>query len=662
MSAFQPIPFADLIRRMFLEYQQHGKIFGLAKDKFFWGFPGEIFQTQYMGRRAATPFGPAAGPHTQLAQNLVLAWLTGARIMELKTVQILDELSLPRPCIDTENLGFNVEWSQELSLDESLREYVKAWMLIEMLKQSELLGEEFTRHYGDTIFDLSIGYDLHGITSERMHAYIQELQDAQKTIDALRQEIPEDFRAMRDLEYNPHIIESVTLSTFHGCAPDEIAKIVRYLLQEHRLNVIIKFNPTLLGQDEVRWLLHDVLGYTDLALSPDAFEQNLHFEQALEITKDAFQTAASLGKSLGLKFTNTLVVKNHKGYFGDDVMYLSGTPLHVIALRLLHKVRNALGDLHSHIQMSFSAGVDQKNFAETVSLNLMPVTACTDLLKAPGYAKGSAYLKNLGEQMRAVGAINLPDYVMKRFHNEVQAVQDVFAKLRHEAHQLGGELPQAERESSIQAQVQIFDDLETRILEALQKNDHSLELLTTDALIITDTLNTSTQKFGQSFLFPNTFQELYQSILAAAADRNLATLLEQTMHDPRYTAAKTMRTPKKLPSELALYDCTSCGRCIDICPNTANFAYYVKPSRVEYVNYHLTSDGVKEVAGGQFELGKFYQVANFDDCCNACSLCAIHCVEQGKPYQTKPKYFGSRAKWETQRESDGFFVERDAAT
>ncbi len=71
------------------------------------------------GHYLATPIGPAAGPHTQLAQNILCAWLSGGRFIELKTVQIMDELEIPRPCIDMEDEGYNVEWSQELKLDQS---------------------------------------------------------------------------------------------------------------------------------------------------------------------------------------------------------------------------------------------------------------------------------------------------------------------------------------------------------------------------------------------------------------------------------------------------------------------------------------------------------------------------------------------------------------
>ena len=93
----------------------------------------------FLGRPAATPIGPAAGPHSQMAQNIVLGWLAGARIFELKTVQVLDDLDIARPCIDMQTIGFNIEWSQELTVHESLEEYVKAWMMIEILRQWEPL-------------------------------------------------------------------------------------------------------------------------------------------------------------------------------------------------------------------------------------------------------------------------------------------------------------------------------------------------------------------------------------------------------------------------------------------------------------------------------------------------------------------------------------------
>lgn len=657
MSTFHPIPFEDLIRRVFYEYNKHGKIFGMPKEKFYKELPGVNLSVNYMGKRASTPLGPAAGPHTQLAQNIVLAWLTGSRIIELRTIQILDQFERSRPCIDTETIGFNVEWSQELSLEDSLREYVKAWMLIAMIKSSELLGEEFSKHHCDTVFDLSIGYDFKGIKSKKVHAYLRGLRNATATINLLRNEIPPDFSHFKNLEYEPQIIHSVTLSTFHGCPADEIDHIISHLLTEHQVNVIVKLNPTLLGQEEVSHILHDILGYRNLTLKPDAFEQDLQFDQAIELTQNMFRTASSCEKSLGLKFTNTLVVENHKGYFPDADMHMSGLPLHVLAIRLLKKFRDALGNLHMYIPTSFSAGVDDKNFADVASVNLVPVTVCTDMLKDPGYEKSTSYLNNLGETMESIEAINISDYIMKRFDHAVVAIKDVFDLLRDEVKQAA---QKQKNEVIMQLQLQVFNSLHERVLNAYEENSDSLELLTTDALIITKSLEAYNQQFGESFLLPHTFKELYETIVAAAAHHNLETVLYQTMTDPHYTYEKNSKVPQKLPVELGFYDCTNCGRCISVCPNNANFVYYVKPTEIPYLSYQLTEEGLTELEGGVFTLKKFYQVANFADCCNECSICGIHCIETGKPYKAKPKYFGSRERWAAQSGDDGFFVEKVA--
>ncbi|GAK51588.1 hypothetical protein U14_02833 [Candidatus Moduliflexus flocculans] len=660
MSMFHPMPFSDLIRRVFVEYKRCGKILGVPEEKFYTGCSGSNLSLQYMGQTASTPFGPAAGPHTQLAQNIIAGWLTGARIFELKTVQILEDIRIPRPCIDTETIGFNVEWSQELPLDLSLREYVKAWMVIEMIAQSDLFGEEFSRHHAQTVFDLSVGYDFKGIKSKRMHDYIKKLTNAHAVIEELRAEIPDEFARFKTLEYRANIVDTITLSTFHGCPPEEIDHIVSHLLTEHRVNVVVKLNPTLLGPDIVSNIVQNMLGYEEIQLDREAFKHDLRFDQAIDLIRGMYHTASSMDKALGLKLTNTLVVKNHKRYFADEVMYLSGPPLHLLALHLLEKVRSALGDIQAHIPVSFSAGVDEHNFADVASLNVAPVTVCTDMLKAPGYAKGRAYLERLCEKMLDVDAINLPDFIMKRFRHEVDAINDVFIRLRDEVHKLGQQLPENSRYTMVEEQLQIFANLHRRVVNALKENSDSLELLTTDALIVTETLKIYNQRFGESFLVPHTFRELYHHILAAAAERNLDSLLEEVTHDPHYTYAKNKQTPKKLASHLTRYDCASCGNCIAVCPNLANFAYHVAPVTLTCQTHQLDRNGytIHALSGGEFRIKKPLQIAHVADSCNECGVCAIHCVEQGKPHADKPRYFRSQEGWES-RKDDGFFVEKD---
>jgi putative selenate reductase len=426
MAELIPIPLELLLRRAFLEYRQEGKIFDLPKARFFRGVPGLDFSVAFHGHRASTPLGPAAGPHGQLAQNIALAWLGGSRIIELKTVQILDELKIPRPCIDIPNIGYNVEWSQELKLEQSLREYVKAAMLLRILQASKLLGEEFP--YGETVFDMSVGYSLDGIRSQRVRSWIASMKDARAAIDELRRELTGPWARYRDLDFPACISDTITLSTFHGCPADEIEDIVTFLLAEMDCHVCIKLNPTLLGKAEVKHLLHHVLGYREIQLHPEAFEKDLQFDEALELIPRLQRVARMHDKSLSVKVGNTLVVRNHKAVFTDEVMYLSGAPLHVLALNLIRKLR---ASLRAHIPISFSAGLDANNIARTLALNLVPVTTCTDLLRPGGYGRLPRYLENLGAKMREIGVSNIADYVAHFAGQEAKIVDEATADPRY---------------------------------------------------------------------------------------------------------------------------------------------------------------------------------------------------------------------------------------
>ena len=406
MSELVPIPLPLLLRRAFFECRQEAKIFDLPADKFFRGFPDLDLSVLFHGHRAATPLGPAAGPHGQLAQNIVLSWLAGSRIIELKTVQILDELKIPRPCIDAANVGYNVEWSQELKLEQSLREYVKAAMFLEILQASGLLGEGVPR---ETVFDMSVGYNLEGIRSPRVRSWIVSMQDAAAVIDELRAELGGEWARYRDLPFPTRISDTVSLSTFHGCPAGEIEGIVEFLLGGMGCHVCIKLNPTLLGRERIAYLLHDVMGYRDIQLHPPAFENDLQFDEALHLLPRLQDFALRHGRSLSLKFTNTLVVKNHKGVFADELMYMSGAPLHVLAMNLVQEFR---ARFPRPIPISFSGGIDAHNFAAAVAMNFVPVTTCTDLLRPSGYARLSRYLRNLGEEMRRLGVTRIPDFVL----------------------------------------------------------------------------------------------------------------------------------------------------------------------------------------------------------------------------------------------------------
>jgi hypothetical protein len=90
MADLIPARFEAHVQRLFSEHAARGTLYDFPVRKICQPNPRFDTRVRFHGAIAATPVGPAAGPHTQLAQNLVLSWLGGARILELKTVQLND--------------------------------------------------------------------------------------------------------------------------------------------------------------------------------------------------------------------------------------------------------------------------------------------------------------------------------------------------------------------------------------------------------------------------------------------------------------------------------------------------------------------------------------------------------------------------------------------
>ncbi|MGI9621672.1 MAG: glutamate synthase, partial [Acidimicrobiales bacterium] len=251
-----PMTLSQLLQRIDHEWHSRKRIFDLPTARFWKPDPDIDLGFEFLGRRCASPIGPAAGPHSQMAENIVLSWLGGARLFELKTVQILDDLEIKRPCIDMQTIGYNIEWSQELTVPQSLTEYVKASMLLEILGRWEPLSDFVGSDPGPHVFDMSVGYDLAGISDSKVASFIRGMRDASAEIDALRPELTGPWARFADLDFRTNLSDTLTLSTFHGCPPDEIEDITKHLIDEHDLDVIVKLNPTLLGYEDVRSIVN----------------------------------------------------------------------------------------------------------------------------------------------------------------------------------------------------------------------------------------------------------------------------------------------------------------------------------------------------------------------------------------------------------------------
>ena len=345
--------------------------------------------------RLSLPVGPAAGPHTQTAQNLVAAWLCGARVFELKTVQQNDSLDIEKPCIDALDGGYNVEWSTELNLQEARSEYLHGWIVL------NVLAAALSQKPQPLMFNMSVGYTLEGIRGEKMGAFIQGMQNVEGT-PAWTQALEATDRALRSQGFaeafgdagtqrartalqgmSTRVVHSVTLSTMHGCPPDEIERIGVYLLKDLGFDTYVKLNPTLLGYDRVRRIL-DTTGWSSIIIRRPTFEKDLQFDGALALISSLQKTAQAAGRRFGLKLSNTLANDNDGLRLPGSERYMSGRPLFPITTALASQLASALT---KPAAFSFCAGVSSHNAYDCLRSGLGPLTAATEILKPGGYLR-----------------------------------------------------------------------------------------------------------------------------------------------------------------------------------------------------------------------------------------------------------------------------------
>ncbi|TVR91208.1 MAG: hypothetical protein EA428_06295 [Spirochaetaceae bacterium] len=436
-----PIPFPALLEIVFSEYRQHQSIFGIPEHAFCQPVSARPEETSHtyglFSELVSAPLGPAIGPHTHLTQSIVCAYLCGGRVIELKTVQKLDQLELQKPCVDAADIGYNTEWSTELTSAQATAEYFKAWLLLHLLRG--LLWNEWGQE-PDFLFLMSVGYDLEGIQGATVDAFLEDMRDAGRSavFAELVDELVTFLEAQPELGFFPggslnnslsdspenspaapsgpdprldwrefvqgirhDICRSVALSTMHGCPPDEIEAICTYLLTEKRFDTLVKLNPTLLGQQDVDQILSDA-GYS-IDLDSHSFEVDLRYSDAVQLLGRLQSTAAAVGRGFGLKLSNTLPVHNTDYRLPGETMYLSGRALYLLTTELAARLCQDLHTSYGVVPLvSYSGGAHAANIVELLETGIGPVTISTDLLKPGGYLR-------LAEALRAVEDRHFPD-------------------------------------------------------------------------------------------------------------------------------------------------------------------------------------------------------------------------------------------------------------
>ena len=329
--------------------------------------------------------------------------------------------------------GYNCEWSQELKLDQSFGEYLKAWILLHILRDkfgwSGPDGPGF-------IFNMSVGYNLEGIKSPPVQRFLDRLGDCGAEKKGLLERLTGLYPRAAELAIPDRISDNITISTMHGCPPDEVEKIGRYFIRERKLHTTIKLNPTLLGPERVRAILNHELGYP--VQVPDlAFEHDLKLPDAVALIKALRQDARKAGVAFNLKLTNTLETTNEKQNLPDNeaMVYMSGRALHPISIELAARLQEEFGGA---LDISFSAGVDCFNFPQTLAAGLAPATVCSDLLRPGGYGRLSQYLEELGRAMEEQGAGSVEEYI-SALAKEADPARAAFGNLKTYAVGVAGE-------------------------------------------------------------------------------------------------------------------------------------------------------------------------------------------------------------------------------
>ena len=380
-----PIPFDRLMNRILVEHQE-GAVFGMQKC-----YRAKNLQPNTLfGRKLEGQIGPAAGPNTQLAQNIVASYYGGARFFELKTVQKMDGRELAacvaKPCITAEDECYNCEWSTELEVPQAYAEYVKAWFACKVMAKEYDLGDPDAFQ-----FNISVGYDLEGIKLPKVDRFINEMKDAKDTeifkeckawllanLDRFEKLTKEDVEAIQS-----EIINSVTVSTLHGCPPSEIEAIASYLIQEKHLHTFVKCNPTLLGYEKARAIL-DEMGYDYIAFTDFHFKDDLQYSDAVPMLQRLQDLAKSLNLNFGVKITNTFPVDVKNNELPSQEMYMSGKSLFALSMSVAEMLTR---DFNGTLRISFSGGADYFNIERIVEAGIWPVTMATTLLKTGGYLR-----------------------------------------------------------------------------------------------------------------------------------------------------------------------------------------------------------------------------------------------------------------------------------
>ena len=72
---------------------------------------------------------------------------------------------------------------------------------------------------------MSVGYDYKGIMNPNVQWFFDKMNNCKSELEEKIQSISTSYPEIKDIQISHKMSDNVTLSTMHGCPPDEISKM-----------------------------------------------------------------------------------------------------------------------------------------------------------------------------------------------------------------------------------------------------------------------------------------------------------------------------------------------------------------------------------------------------------------------------------------------------
>ena len=369
MAELTPYPFGALAARMFRELERQQADLRPAGEALLPRRPA----LRLLGRRATAAGWPhrsgrPPGRTRRWRRTSCSSWLGGARVFELKTVQVLDELRSRAPASTCARSASTPSGRRSCKLEESLEEYVKGAMLIEMLARERPAARSPRGFAAPPVFDLSLGYDLAG-HPQRPGAGLRARPDATRgrRSSGCAREIPAELAASATSDFPTALVR-------HGHAQHLPRLPARGDRAASSSYLHARARDPLRGQAQPdaarRRPRCGGCCTTSSATATSACPTALRARHRLGAARSTWwsgsaTTAAGLGLGFGVKLTNTLIVENTRRFLpaSEREVYLSGPPLHVLAMHLVRRSARRFGGPLPDLLLG---GHRPRNFADAV--------------------------------------------------------------------------------------------------------------------------------------------------------------------------------------------------------------------------------------------------------------------------------------------------------